>query len=89
MTNFAGSLNPGVIFATSATQQGTVRRIHDGIDLKLGDVALDNLDFYHICLRGTIYYLYHMIISTVMKIAAMREHMGTSLEWSCRQYINI
>lgn len=30
-----------------------------------------------------------MIISTVMKIAAMREHMGTSLEWSCRQYINI
>ena len=30
-----------------------------------------------------------MISSTVMKIAAMREHMGTSLKWSCRQYINI
>jgi hypothetical protein len=32
---------------TATTQQGAVRRIHDGIHRKLGDVALDNFNLNH------------------------------------------
>jgi hypothetical protein len=32
----------------SATQERTIRRIHDGIDLKLSDVALDNFNLDHV-----------------------------------------
>jgi hypothetical protein len=32
----------------SATQKGTVRRVHDGIDLQLRDVAPDNFNLDHV-----------------------------------------
>lgn len=32
---------------TATTQKRTVRRIHNGIDLQLGDITLDNFSLYH------------------------------------------